>query len=342
VPVSRAFKVPRPWGMGQAPRPDTLLSFLAGCATSAQTGGDPELERYPAPLIAAAEPVAPAVGFVLSRVRWRGGYLRGRDDVLEHLARRLQPLDIMLLNNRGRLSGRSGAGLFSHAAVYLGNEQQLRRNGLWNQASVVPHQEALRSGRTIIESEQRHGTSLSTLLHASDSDRIVILRPRDRGATGGGRQWTGCSPASGHAFDHRFRLDDEISIFCTQLVDMAMPELDLPRRTAYGRESSCRTTSRPRRCAAIAFRWSAMCAPMRTDGRRLAGGSCRPTSAGFGNPRRSLRSGRKGPPPWAGSRPFNLPGSIGQPGGPCREMGRQPAAALFVRRRRARCCDIRR
>jgi len=213
-----------------------LLVFLAGCATSAQTGGDPDVERYPAALIAAAEPVAPAVGFVLARVRWRGGYLRGRDDVLEHLARQLRPLDIMLLTNEGRLSGRSGSGLFSHAAVYVGNEQQLRRNGLWNQASVVPHQESLRNGQTIIESEQHHGTSLSTLLQASDSDRIVILRPRDRGAAWRRQATSSLLARVGTAFDHRFRLDDKVAIFCTQLVDMAMPELNLPRRTAYGRE----------------------------------------------------------------------------------------------------------
>ena len=90
-----------------------LLVFLAGCATSAQTGGDPDVERYPAALIAAAEPVAPAVGFRASRARPVAGraICEAGDDVLEHLARQLRPLDIMLLTNEGRLSGKKRRGL---------------------------------------------------------------------------------------------------------------------------------------------------------------------------------------------------------------------------------------
>jgi hypothetical protein len=130
------------------------LTSLEGCATT--NGGQPlsaaaatstakRLKPYPEWLIKVAEPAAPIVGFAISRIAWRHGYLRRNKTALQKLKANLRPLDIMLFSSKGRLSGRAGSGLFGHAAVYLGSEHDLQQLGLWKQLPQELREE-VRSG----------------------------------------------------------------------------------------------------------------------------------------------------------------------------------------------------
>jgi hypothetical protein len=220
-----------------------LLS-LGGCTTLNGTKTPPittagpatkQVESYPAWLIGVAEPIAPLVGFTISQVAWRHGYLQRNEVVLQRLTAKMRPLDIMLFSNKGRLSGRAGSGLFSHAAVYLGSERDLQQLGVWKE---LPQEirEDVRSGSTIIESAQRLGTTLSSLEEMTDTDRIALLRPSDRGTRWRRMAAKDLFDLVGVPFDHHFRLDEKETLFCTEVVDLGMPQLQLPRRQAYGRQ----------------------------------------------------------------------------------------------------------
>ncbi len=209
------------------------LAALGACATPPSSRSD--LEKYPPWLIAVADPVAPAVGFVVSRVEFRSGWLGAHEAALARVARTVLPLDILAFSSKGRLSGRTGSGLFGHAAIHFGDERDLRAAGLWDDAAIRPHREAIRAGRIYAESAQRHGTTLSTLETVGNTDRIAILRPVDRG-TAWRRQATRVVAARlGGKFDHRFDAGESERLYCTELIDQAMPDLKLRRRTAYGR-----------------------------------------------------------------------------------------------------------
>ncbi len=220
------------------------MSLLEGCATldrvqptsiAASGAAQNDIEIYPAWVIKVAEPVAPLIGFAISRIAWRHGYLWRNEAVLSSLSSEMRPLDIILVSNKGRLSGRAGSGLFSHAAVYLGSERDLRLLGIWEQ--LAPDlREKVASGRTIIESAQRHGTELSSLDKVADTNRIALLRPRDRGTRWRRTSLKTLSGLVGAPFDNHFRLDENEALFCTEVVDLGMPQLQLPRRHAYGRE----------------------------------------------------------------------------------------------------------
>ncbi len=95
-----------------------LTAVLAACASTPKND-DGEVGKYPPWLIKMAEPVAPAVGFTISRTQWRRGYLKGREDALMQVRARLQPLDILLFSSKGRLSGHTGSGLYGHSAFYV-------------------------------------------------------------------------------------------------------------------------------------------------------------------------------------------------------------------------------
>ncbi len=209
------------------------LAALGACATPPASRS--ELEKYPPWLIAVADPVAPAVGFVVSRVEFRPGWLGAHADALARVERTVRPLDILAFSSKGRLSGRTGSGLFGHAAIRFGDERDLRAAGLWDDPEIRPHHATIGAGRTFAESAQRHGTTLSTLETVANTDRIVILRPADRGTAWRRRATRVVASRLGGKFDHRFDAGESERLYCTELVDQAMPDLKLRRRTAYGR-----------------------------------------------------------------------------------------------------------
>lgn len=213
-----------------------LLALLlaAGCATT--NARDEDRGKFPPWLIKVAEPVAPAIGFVVSRIEWRDGYLSGDAAALGFVGKRLRPFDILLFSNKHRLSGRVGAGLFGHSAVYLGSERDLRALGLWNDPVVVPHHADIRAGRTIIESAQRHGVALSPLSDIVETDRLMIVRPQIAGDSERRATARRFFARIGARFDHHIRLEESERLFCTELIDQAMPRLRLPRRTQYDRQ----------------------------------------------------------------------------------------------------------
>ena len=210
-----------------------VVLVAAACSTTAR--GPDEVGSYPPWLIAVAEPAAPAIGMAISAVQWRPGRLQSSAGALAEVRARMRPLDVFLFSNKHRLSGHTGAGLFGHSAVYLGSERELRAMGLWNDPAIVPYHDAIRDGRSIIESAQAHGTELSPVSHLVATDRVVVLRPR----VGERRRRQAIGTLFGLVgtpFDHHYRLDEQEHVFCTEIIDLGIPGLDLPRRTSYGRE----------------------------------------------------------------------------------------------------------
>lgn len=213
-----------------------LLALLlaAGCTTT--NARDENAGQYPAWLIKVAEPVAPAIGFVASGVLLRDGYLSGNADALRFVGKRLRPFDIILFSNKHRLSGRVGDSLFGHSAVYLGSERDLRALGLWSDPVVVPHRADIRAGRTIIESMPRRGVALAAFPYLLETDGLMIVRPQLSGDRERREAARHLLARIGARFDYRIRLDETERLYCTELIDRAMPRLRLPRRAQYDRQ----------------------------------------------------------------------------------------------------------
>lgn len=206
----------------------TLDGELRQCCVSA--------EKYPPWLISLAEPAAPAIGRAIGTVILRKGRLAGTT-AQQEIVSALQPLDIVAVSSPGRLSGRMVPGLFSHVAIYLGTEAQLRRKGAWRDPRVVPHHAAIGSGAVFIEAD-RKGVHLSTARHVLDTDRVAVLRPRHSGDR---RQRAAIAVLFGHlgsSYDFNFDNATEDALYCAELAGRAMPELGLPERIVYGRRTS--------------------------------------------------------------------------------------------------------
>lgn len=217
-----------------------LVALLSACAhdpVHMRTGAKccADAERQPHWLVAVIEPAAPAIGQVIGRISWRSGYL-SEPAVQARIVASLQPLDLVFVSSKGRLSGHTIPGLFQHAAIYLGTEGELRALGMWSHPSVVPHRDAIRRGAIFIEADMK-GVHLSPPSVVLNTDRAVTLRPRI--ATPGWRQRAVATlfDELGKRFDFNFDAGRSERLFCVELACRAMPELRLPRNMAYGRET---------------------------------------------------------------------------------------------------------
>ena len=210
-----------------------VLLGLAACSTTSRDKS--EVGAYPPWLIKVAEPAAPAIGMAISQVQWRHGYLNSGGGALNHVRARIRPLDVFLFSNKGRLSGHTGAGLFGHSAVYLGSERELKSMGLWDDPAIVPHHDAIRRGLSIVESGQAHGTTLMPVSRLVETDRLVVLRPK-LGTERKEAAIVRLFALVGTRFDHHYRLDESEYVFCTELIELGISDLRLPRRPSYGRE----------------------------------------------------------------------------------------------------------
>ena len=195
-----------------------------------------DLEHYPGWLAEMARSSAPVIGPFLGAIRARPGTLGDQAVAQGTLMAQARPLDLLLTSNKNRLSGRMIPGRFTHVAIYLGDEAALKRLGLWHDPLLRPHHTAIRAGRVFIESEF-DGTTLLTRDEVFDTDLVALLRPEGLTPTRRRAATHALFAQLGSPFNFRFDLRDCSCTFCTQLVDLAMPWLDLPRRRVYGTET---------------------------------------------------------------------------------------------------------
>ncbi len=191
------------------------------------------MEEYPRWYVDMARTVAPALGTVLSHVAWRSGYLKSKQAAQDAIMDILQPLDIVLVSSKGRRSGQMIPGLFGHAAVYVGTEQELQRLGIWTSPKVQPHAAKIRNDRVFIEADAE-GVHLSPASIVLNTDAVAILRPRFTSLKQRRKTAVDFFSAMGMKFDFLFDVDSPDCTFCTELIHRVMPHLDLPIMEIYG------------------------------------------------------------------------------------------------------------
>ncbi|KUF09002.1 hypothetical protein AVJ23_19590 [Pseudoponticoccus marisrubri] len=224
-----------------------LLS-VASCAVSpvqdAPNGADPvallstccdAVEKYPGFLVTLVEPKADRKPAIRTPHRLRPAYLSDKPEAVAYLMARLRPLDLLVTADKGLLTGRLVPGYFSHSLVYLGTEAQLRAAGLWHLPALRAHHAAIREGHVFYESRPPR-VDFADPAKVLDVDSAAILRP---------------DLAPGQAEDalrallarHRVPFDSHLDsgtpdcLYCAELLDVAMPFLELPRQSGYGRET---------------------------------------------------------------------------------------------------------
>jgi hypothetical protein len=181
----------------------------------------------------------PIVGYPLSHVRWRRGYLEADPTFQARLAEILQPFDIVVLKDGFKLTDRIIPGIFGHVVIWLGNERQLRDIGLWEHPSVKPLQADIRSGRAAIEAVPGR-TDLAPIGVLLDADRLAVarVRPPDHDVAA----WR-CDLATlvigllKRPYDYSFDVDNQDRVTCAEIVYQAFRKVAWETHTLFGRRA---------------------------------------------------------------------------------------------------------
>ena len=162
------------------------------------------------------------------------GSLSGKPGVQAAVLARLRPFDMVFIADKSYAFGKLIPGRFTHSYIYTGTEADLRALGLWDLPEVAAHHGEIRAGRHILEAVAPVAR-LGFLSKGLEVDAAAILRPALTPA-----QRRAAARAAfgslGTPYDFTFNVDTPARLSCTELIDVAYPQLDLTVRAAYGQK----------------------------------------------------------------------------------------------------------
>ena len=205
------------------PDPDADLS---SCGQPSQLP-DPQI-------VSLAESMAEPLANLLRSITWRDGWLLRHEAAIAEVASHLQPMDIILVSSNHRLSGTIANSYLTHAVLVLGSEDDLRDLGLWDDPLIQPLQPTIHAGAILIEANGA-AVGLSALETVLNADGAVVLRPDQVSAAEIRLAVRRAAAQFGQPFDFAFDAESQDAVFCTELIDRALPGVSLPRVALLGR-----------------------------------------------------------------------------------------------------------
>lgn len=189
-------------------------------------------ERMPGWFVDIAKEAAEELTPVLARFDAHDGMMAPYPEARAAVMTGARPFDVIVVSNKGRKSGSLITGHFTHAAIYLGTEDELRAAKLWTRPAMAPLRDDIRAGRVILESIATgvHMVSPETLL---DTDAATRLRPTLSRAEKI-RALDAMAQYVGAPFDPLFDMCSEDKVACTELLARVLPGQEYPLRHAYG------------------------------------------------------------------------------------------------------------
>ncbi|MDR0997098.1 MAG: hypothetical protein LBL69_05480 [Zoogloeaceae bacterium] len=167
-------------------------------------------------------------------VEFRRGKLYDDPPTLQTFTATLQAGDVLLEKTPFRLTDTLIPGHWGHAAIWVGSEAELKALGLWDAPEVVPHQEAIRAGKGVVEA-LRSGVEMNTAAHFLNVDDLAVLRPANRSEAERKAAILTALGQVGKAYDFNFNAESADKMFCSKLVYLAYGKLDWPTSRMLGR-----------------------------------------------------------------------------------------------------------
>jgi len=129
----------------------------------------------------------------------------------------LQPLDILLEKTPFRLTDKFIPGFWGHAAIYVGNEAQLKKMGIWDNPMVLRYQEDIRKGKVIVEA-LRSNVAFNSFQHFTNIDDYAQLRLKQELTIEKKREMIVRVFAQiGKKYDFRYNVESSEKIICSEL-----------------------------------------------------------------------------------------------------------------------------
>ncbi len=173
-------------------------------------------------------------GNTVGLVETRKGKLFQQDELLNELHKDLQSGDILLEKTPFRLTDKLIPGYWGHAAVWIGNEQELKQLGIWDHPIVARHRKEIRAGRLVVEA-LRSGVEMNPLERFLNIDSIGVLRQSNQ--TNESRRQTILQALRqvGKPYDFNFDVESNERIYCSKLIYISYHGVDWPVKRSMGR-----------------------------------------------------------------------------------------------------------
>lgn len=173
-------------------------------------------------------------GNTIGLVESRKGKLFHQKVLEKRLKSTLKAGDILLEKTPFRLTDQFIPGYWGHAAIWIGNEQELKALDLWQHPQVKPWQEKIQQGHAIIEA-LRSGVELDPLSHFMNIDDMAVLRDNKLSKQQLREVLLNAFRQLGKAYDFNFDISTSNRIICSELVYVSYLHIDWPTEKALGR-----------------------------------------------------------------------------------------------------------
>lgn len=175
-------------------------------------------------------------GNVAGSIHWRKGYLLENSAAIEIAKNSLRPMDIILEKSPFVLTDKLIPGHYGHVAIYLGTKTQLEDIGMWNHPDIVPHQDEIEAGNTILEAV-RPGVRLNSVEGFMNIDEYTIMRKTDglQSSAQVSEQISRGIDQLGKDYDFNFDISTLEKIVCSELIYIVFGHVNWPTEYRLGR-----------------------------------------------------------------------------------------------------------
>lgn len=175
-------------------------------------------------------------GNIAGSIQWRKGFLFDSETATEIATNALRPMDIILEKSPFVLTDKFIPGHYGHVALYLGTKKQLEEIGMWNHPDIIPYQEQIENGRTILEAV-RSGVRLNTIKDFMNIDEFTVVRKLNglESSEQIAEQITRGLDQIGKDYDFNFDISTLDKIVCSELIYVVFGHVNWPTRYRVGR-----------------------------------------------------------------------------------------------------------
>ncbi|SDW18709.1 Permuted papain-like amidase enzyme, YaeF/YiiX, C92 family [Lutibacter oricola] len=175
------------------------------------------------------------IGNTAGIIATRKGKLLNKKQFSNAIKTKSKPLDVFLEKTPFRLTDKFIPGYWGHAAIYIGNENQLKELGVWENPLVKKYHQTIKNGACIIEAlrsdvalhEFKKFTNIDDFAHLRLKNKIPLAKKRE--------MLIRAFAQIGKKYDFRFDIESSKKIVCTELHYMIFDEVKFNTTKNFGR-----------------------------------------------------------------------------------------------------------
>ena len=173
-------------------------------------------------------------GNAVGLVETRKGKLYERNDITDNIRKNLEAGDILLEKTPFRLTDKLIPGYWGHAAIWIGNEEELKGLGIWNDPLVARYHDEIRGGKLVVEA-LRSGVEMNTLEHFMNVDSVGVLRKPGQSRVERASAIIRALQQVGKSYDFNFDVESTGRVYCSKLIYLCYGNVDWPTKKSLGR-----------------------------------------------------------------------------------------------------------